>query len=56
MSNNYTNKMTLIEPVKPIPILFDLADVPHWVPPDYITEEGAWLNMAFIPVPNTYTS
>ncbi len=27
MSNNYTNKMTLIEPVKPIPILFDIQDV-----------------------------
>ena len=48
--------MTFIEPVKPIPILFDLHDVPNWVPNDYITDEGTWLNMAFIPVPNTYTS
>ena len=48
--------MTLLQPVKPISILFDLHDVPEWVPPDYITEEGTWLNMAFVPVPNTYTS
>lgn len=48
--------MTLPNPVKPVSILFDFHDVPSWVPPDYITDEGAWLNMAFVPVPYCYKS
>lgn len=48
--------MSLPKPVKPTQILFDLQDVPSWVPDDYITEEGTWISMAFIPVPTIYKS
>lgn len=48
--------MTLPQPVKPLPILFDIQDAPRWVPQDYITEDGVWLNMGFIPVPSVYRS
>jgi len=48
--------MYLPKPVKPTQILFDLQDVPSWVPDDYITEEGTWISMAFIPVPTIYKS
>ena len=48
--------MSLPKPVKPTQILFDLHDVPNWVPPDFITEEGSWISMAFIPIPSIYKS
>lgn len=48
--------MSLPKSVKPTQILFDLQDVPSWVPDDYITEEGTWISMAFIPVPTIYKS
>lgn len=48
--------MSLPKPVKPTQIFFDFQDVPSWVPDEYITEEGAWMSMAFIPVPVIYKS
>ncbi len=48
--------MTLLQPVKPISILFDLYDVPHGYHLIILQKKEHIFNMAFVPVPNTYTS